>query len=49
VGRILAYLEGHGRVESVAAFLARSRRGGVKGKRGRSGAPTPSGSPRGMR
>jgi transposase InsO family protein len=32
VGRILAYLEEHGRVESVAAFLARSRRGGVKGK-----------------
>jgi transposase InsO family protein len=32
VGRILAYLEGHGRVESVAAFLARSRRGGVKRK-----------------
>jgi transposase InsO family protein len=32
VGRILAYLEGHGRVESVAAFLARSRRGGMKGK-----------------
>ncbi len=27
VGRILAYLEAHGRVESVAAFLARSRRG----------------------
>jgi len=25
VGRILAYLEAHGRVESVAAFLARAR------------------------
>ena len=30
MGRILAYLEAHGRVESVAAFLARSRRGKVK-------------------
>lgn len=27
VGRILAYLEAHGRVESVAAFLAQARRG----------------------
>jgi len=27
VGRILAYLEAHGRIESVASFLARARRG----------------------
>ncbi|RTI35062.1 IS481 family transposase, partial [Thermus scotoductus] len=27
VERILAYLEAHGRVESVAAFLAQARRG----------------------
>jgi len=32
VGRLLAYLERWGRVESVAAFLARSRRGKVKRK-----------------
>ena len=32
VGRLLAYLEAHGRVESVAAFLARARRGKVKRK-----------------
>ncbi len=32
VGRILAYLERWGRVESVAAFLARSRRGKAKRK-----------------
>ena len=32
VGRILAYLEAHGRVERVAAFLARARRGKVKRK-----------------
>ncbi len=32
VGRILAYLEAKGRVESVAAFLARARRGKVKRK-----------------
>ncbi|MDV5138422.1 hypothetical protein RZ526_13930, partial [Enterococcus lactis] len=31
VGRILAYLEGSGRVESVASFLARRGRG--KGRR----------------
>ncbi len=30
MGRLLAYLEAHGRVESVAAFLAHSRRGKVK-------------------
>ncbi len=34
VDRILAYLERRGRVESVAAFLARSRRGKL-GRRGR--------------
>ena len=32
VGRILAYLEAHGRIESVAAFLAQARRGKTKGK-----------------
>ena len=35
VGRILAYLERWGRVESVAAFLARSRRGKHKRKQRR--------------
>jgi len=32
VGRILAYLEAHGRVLSVASFLARARRGRLKRK-----------------
>jgi len=32
VGRILAYLERWGRVESLAAFLARARRGKVRRK-----------------
>ncbi len=32
VGRLLAYLEAHGRVEGVAAFLARGRRGKAKRK-----------------
>ena len=35
MGRILAYLEAHGRVESVAAFLARARRGKHKRKQRR--------------
>jgi len=32
VGRILAYLEAHGRIEGVATFLAQARRGKTKGK-----------------
>ncbi len=32
VGRILAYLEAHGRIESVASFLVRARRGRLKRK-----------------
>ena len=32
VGRMLAYLEEHGRVERVAAFLARTRRGSAKNR-----------------
>lgn len=32
VGRILAYLEAHGRIESVASFLAQARRGKIRRK-----------------
>jgi len=39
VGRMLAYLEDHGRVERVASFLARARRGGSKRRVERSCCP----------
>ena len=35
VGRILAYLEAHGRIESVASFLARARRGQLRRRKRR--------------